>query len=67
MTFDFADNGFGTCLGRRQGAICFQFALKNAQVGEHLLGCLVTFITVFAQSLLQNGFEFEWNIRQHAG
>src|SRR6266496_1557891 len=67
MTFDFTDDGFGTCFGVRQGAFRFQFPLENAEVGEHLLDRLVTFITVVAQSLLQNGFEFQWNIRQYAG
>ena len=67
MTFDFADDRFGARFGLRQGAFRFQFALENAEVGEHLLDRLVTFITVFAQSLLQNGFEFERNIRQYAG
>ena len=58
---------FGTRFGRWQGAVRFQFPLENAEIGEHLVDRLVTFITVFAQSLLQNGFEFERNIRQDAG
>ena len=67
MTFACADDRVGRPFGLRQGAVRFQFALESAEVGEHLVDRLVTFITVFAQSLLQNGFEFEWNIRQYAG
>jgi len=67
VTFDFVNDGLGARLGLRQGAFRFQLSLENAQVGEHLLDRLVTLITVFAQSLLQNGFEFERNIRQYAG
>ena len=66
MTFDFANDRFGRPFGLRQEAVRFQFALETAEIGEHLVDRLVTFITVFAQSLLQNGFEFERNIRQHA-
>ena len=67
MTFDFADDGSGTRFGLRQGAFRFQIALESAEVGEQLLDRLVTFITIFAQSFLQNGFEFERNIRRYAG
>src|SRR5437763_14887112 len=63
MMFDFADDRFGTRFGLRRGAVRFQFALEIAEVGEHLLNRLVTFVTFFAQSLLQNRFEFERNIR----
>ena len=46
----------------RQRAFRFQFPLEKAELGEHFLYRLETFVTVFAQSLLQNGFEFGWNI-----
>src|SRR5205809_4312577 len=67
MTFDFADDRFGTRFGLRRGAFRFQFLLENAKVGEHLLDCLITFIALLTQSLLQNGFEVEWDLWQHAG
>src|SRR5437868_6508385 len=67
MAFDLADDRFGTCFDLRQWTVRFQCPPENAEVGKHLLDRLITFITVFAQSLLQNGFEFERNIRQYAG
>src|SRR4026208_1890025 len=67
MTFNFADDSFGQRFCARRRAFGFEFSLETAEVGQHLLDCLVTLITVFAQSLLQNGFELEWDLRQHAG
>src|SRR5207253_9785473 len=66
VTSDFADDRFGTRFGLRR-AFRFQFVLEIAEAGEHLFDRLVTLITVLAQSLLQNGFEFERDLWQHAG
>jgi hypothetical protein len=57
MMFDFADNGFGACFIRGKELTASSRLLRYAQVARISLNRLVTFVTFFAQSLLQNRFK----------
>src|SRR4030095_531381 len=67
MMFDFTDARIASRFCLRQRAFCFEFRLEIAELGEHLLNRLVTFVRILAQGLVENRFELGWNIWRNAG